>query len=125
MKGMATKVLDSGYSDFVEALQKLGELQSLAGMITSLSQRKDEPWQGKDEGLDLEEQDTYRMMHAFWQMGWIEVREITRKRKSGPRKNYALKVCLDEIVGYFEQERLRRSPLAKEAFQMHKVQVPA
>ena len=125
MKGTATKILDSRYSDFIEALQKLGELKSMARMIARLSYQEDESWQVMEGNLDPGEQDECRMMHAFWQMGWIEVREITNLSKSGLRRKYVLKVCLEEIAGYFKQETLRRSSLAREAVQVQKERVSA
>ncbi len=118
MKGTATKILDRRFSDFIEALQKLGELQSTARMINCLSHQEDESWQGLQEDSGTGEQDEYRMLNAFWQMGWIEVREITKQSKSGLRRRYVLKVCLEEIVEYLKQDKLRRkSSLTGDAFQ--------
>jgi predicted transcriptional regulator len=125
MKGTATKILDSRYSDFVEALQKLGELQSMTRMIVRLSYQEDESWQVRDENLDPGEQDDLRIMHDLWQMGWLEVREITVQSKNGLRRKYVLKVCLEEIARFFEQEKLRRSSMVKEPFQAQKERVPA
>jgi predicted transcriptional regulator len=125
MKGTATKILDSRYSDFIETLQKLGELQSMTRIIARLSHQEDESCQVMEENLDPGEQDGFSIMHAFWQMCWLEVREITKQSKCGLRRKYVLKVCLEEIAVYFKQENLRRSSLARETFQVQKQKVPA
>ncbi len=124
MKG-TTKTLDSRYSDFIETLQKLGELQNMTRMIARLSYQEDQSCQVMEENLDPGEKDDFRIMHDLWQMGWLEVREITMQSKNGLRRKYVLKVCLEEVARFFEQEKLRRSSLAKETFQAQKERVPA
>jgi len=46
--------------------------------------------------LDLEKCEADKMMYSFCQRGWIEIREIEKKRKNGPGKEYTLKVRLDD-----------------------------
>ncbi len=126
MKGTATKVLDRRFSDFIEALQRLGELQSTVRMINRLSQQEDENLQTFQEDLNAGEYDGYRMLQTFWQTGWIEVHEMTKQHKSGLRRRYVLKVCLEEIAEYLKQDRLRRkSTLIGEGFQFQEEKIPA
>jgi predicted transcriptional regulator len=117
MRGTAVRVLDDGYLEFLEALRELGELDSLSLLIADFS--------GAGGGTRSVRPEMNRAIHAFWMMGWIEVREITKKGKYGIKKNYRLKVCLDKIAGHFEQERMRRSTLTADAFRLHKMPVTA
>ena len=126
MRGTAVRVLDERYLEFLGVLRDLGELDGLVQLIAELSAegvRSFDDSRGADTGLILPEMN--RAVHAFWMMGWIELREITRKSKYGLKTNFSLKVCLDKIADHFEQERLRRSLPAVEAFRPHKVPATA
>jgi hypothetical protein len=126
MRGTAVRILDDRYLEFLEALRDLGELKGLVRLIADLSGAGE--WSCDDSGgggTVFLRPEMNRAIHTFWMMGWIEVREITRKSKYGLKKNLSLKVCLDKIADHFEQERLRRSVLAAEAFRLHKVPVTA
>lgn len=125
MKGTVVRVLDDRYLEFIEALRDLGELGSLARLITDLSGAGEESCGDAGGGGVPLRPVVHRSMHAFWARGWIEVREVTRKSKYGLKRNYRLKVSLDKIAEHFEQERLRRSALATEAFRLQKAAVTA
>ncbi len=126
MKGAAVRVLDDRYLEFIAALQKLGEFRSVARMIVRISGAL-----GTEEELDEDiapeslRPEVNRAIHALWKKGWIEVREIRRVSKYGPKKDYRLKVCLDRIENYFEQERISKSVLAGHTFRAHGMAVPA
>jgi predicted transcriptional regulator len=62
-------------------------------------------------------------IYSFWQKGWIEIREMEKKRKNGCDKEYILKVRLEDIVDYFAQERQERSARAKSSFSMQRIPV--
>jgi predicted transcriptional regulator len=125
MRGTAVRVLDERYLEFIEALRNLGELSSITRLIADLSRAGGEPCEDAGGGSIRPEMN--KTIHAFWMRGWIEVREITRKSKYGPKKNYRLKVSLDKISGHFEQERMRRSRaiLTGDAFRLLEAAVTA
>ncbi len=123
MRGAAVRVLDERYLEFIEALRSLGELGSVTRLIVYFSGAGEESRGEMDS--DPMRPELYRVLHAFWEKGWIEVREIRRKSKYGPKKDYRLKVCLEKIASHFEEERMRRSALAGEAFRVHKLPVTA
>lgn len=125
MKGAAVRVLDERYLEFIEALRSLGELGSIIRLIADLSKAGRDSCEDADAGGGPIRPEMNRDIHAFWMMGWIEVREITRKSKYGPKRDYRLKVCLEKIASHFEEERMHRSALADEAFRVHKVPVTA
>lgn len=123
MRGTAVRVLDERYLEFIDALRSLGELGSITRLIADLSRAGEGSCE--DAGGGPIRPETNKTLHAFWTMGWIEVREITRKSKYGPKRNYRLKVSLDKISGHFEQERMRRAVLTGEIFRLQKAAVTA
>ncbi len=127
MRGTEVRVLDERYLEFIEVMRSLGELGSLARLIADLSGSSEEPCNDADPGGGLDEMrpEIIRAIHFFWKMGWIDVREITRKSKYGQRKNYRVSISLDRISEHFEQERLRRSQIAGEVFRLQKAAVTA
>jgi hypothetical protein len=88
MKGRA-KLLDSGFMEFIEYLQKMGELQNILRMIDSYNV----------------ENSGFHMLYSFWRKGWIEIRETDKRRKDWHIKEYALLVRLEEIAAYCAQEK--------------------
>ncbi|MDM7911960.1 MAG: hypothetical protein QUS09_02585 [Methanotrichaceae archaeon] len=125
MKGAAVRVLDERYLGFIEALRSLGELGSITRLIADLSKAGEDSCKDADAGGGPIRPEMNRDIHAFWMMGWIEIREITRKSKYGPKRDFILKVCLDKISDHFEQERTRRSALTGEPFRLQKAVVTA
>jgi predicted transcriptional regulator len=119
------RVLDSRYLEFIEYLQKLGELQSITRMITNLSNQEDEAWERSKAGYEQQERDASKMVYSFWQRGWIEIREIETKRENGQGKDYVIKVRLKKIVEYLEEEKRTRSARSKYVFSGQKMPVPA
>ena len=99
MRGRA-RILDSRYIEFIEYLQKLGELQSITRMITDLSYQENEAWERSEAINKQQEIDASKMMYSFWQRGWIEIREIEKKRENGQVKEYIITVSLKKIVEY-------------------------
>jgi predicted transcriptional regulator len=113
------KLLDSGYWEFIDTLERLGELESTASMINQLSHHENGPLnqagslnQLKDHHLSFGESKTSIMIYEFWKNGWIDACEVKSKCKNKDAKRYKLKICLDEISGYFAQERPERAVLA-------------
>ncbi len=129
MRGTAVRVLDNRYLEFLEALRDLGELGSLARLISGLAGAGEKSYSNADGGMETLAlmPEIGRAIHAFWILGWIEVRETTRKSKYGQKKNYSLKVSLDKIADHFLQEKMHKykSVMAAEAFQAHKAAVMA
>jgi predicted transcriptional regulator len=115
------RILDSRYLEFIEYLQKLGELQSITRMITNLSSQENESWEKTKSGYEQQEKDASKMIYSFWRRGWIEIREIEKKRETGQGKEYIIKVRLKKIVEYFGEEKLDRSARSKYIFSGQKM----
>lgn len=112
MRVSAIRILDDRFMEFIEALQSLGELQNVIKLIAHLSSADEPP---EDVDLDLREVEASTTMRALWENGWIEVREVKRQSKGILRRAYMLRINLEKIARYFEQEKVQRSILAREA----------
>jgi predicted transcriptional regulator len=102
MRVSTVKVLDDKYTEFVEALQGLGELQNIKRLLAYLS----EPYgQIDDEGSELRAIGAVASMRTLWENGWIEVFEAKRQSKGVQRRRYTLRINLEKICCYFKQEQ--------------------
>jgi predicted transcriptional regulator len=124
MRGRA-RVLDSRYLEFIEYLQKLGELQSITRMIANLSYQENEAWERSEGVYEQQEREASKIMYPFWQRGWIEIREIEKKRDNGQAKEYVITISLKMIVEYFGKEKLARSARSKYSLSGQEMPVPA
>ena len=106
MKGRA-KVLNSKFMEFIEYLQKIGELHNIMKIIDSISVKKTENCEKLHTELDESNMSGIDMLFFSWQKGWIEIRETERRGKDWHRKEYALLVQLEEIAAYCGQENSR------------------
>lgn len=112
MRVSAIRILDDGFMEFIEVLQSLGELQSVIRLVAHLSSADEPP---EDADLDLREIEASTAMRALWENGWIEVREVKRQSKGILRRAYTIRMNLEKIARYFEQEKAQRSILTREA----------
>lgn len=111
MKGNGNELLDSGYWKFIDILERLGEFESTTRMINQLSHLDDglsnqaeSLNQSQDRRLSIAGSKTGRLIYEFWKMGLIDACEIKSKGKNKEAKRYKLKICLNEISGYFAQK---------------------
>lgn len=104
MKGRA-KVLDSGFMEFIEYLQKIGELHNILRMIDSFNESEAEGRADLNSGQHSEKEGEFNMLFSFWRKGWIEIRETDRRGKDWHRKEYALLIRLEEISAYCSEKK--------------------
>ena len=111
MKGNGNELLDSGYWKFIDILERLGEFESMTRMINQLSHLDDglsnqaeSLNQSQNRHLSIAGSKTGRLIYEFWKMGLIDACEIRSKGKNKEAKRYKLKICLNEISGYFAQK---------------------
>jgi predicted transcriptional regulator len=56
-------------------------------------------------------------MRAMRQNNWVTERDVSTEGKGRPMKVYKLRIPLDEIIEYFENQKKAESALAMEAIQ--------
>lgn len=91
--------------EFVEYLQKIGELHNILKMINSFNERECEACAELRSGRYNEKEGGFNMLFSFWKKGWIEIRETDRRGRDWHRKEYALLIRLEEIAAYCSQKK--------------------
>jgi predicted transcriptional regulator len=109
MKGFADmgpdrKGPDRIYQEFIMDLGTLGELQSVANLISQFLRPDSIISEEMTILSDSQCSEVIAVMRTLWQEGWIGLLEIKRTRKNERKKIYILKVCLEEIADYFRKE---------------------
>jgi predicted transcriptional regulator len=103
-RGPDRKGPDRKYQEFIMNLSTLGELQSVANLISQFL-RADAILSEEIKILsDSQCSEVIAVMKTLWQEGWIGLLEIRRTRKNEQKKIYILRVCLEEIADYFHKE---------------------
>jgi len=103
-RGPDRKRPDRKYQEFIMNLSTLGELQSVANLISQFL-RQDAILSEEITILsDSQCSEVIAVMKTLWQEGWIGLLEIKRTRKNEQKKIYILRVCLEEIADYFHKE---------------------
>jgi predicted transcriptional regulator len=114
---------DRKYQEFIMNLRTLGELQSVANLISQFL-RQDAILSEEITILsDSQCSEVIAVMKTLWQEGWIGLLEIKRTRKNEQKKIYILRVCLEEIADYFHKEYPSRLGLNSSTLQLQKAAI--
>jgi predicted transcriptional regulator len=117
MRESTVKVLDDKDMEFVETLRSLGVPRNVATLITFLSNVDEASSREIEMGSDLRQPEVSIAMRTLRDNEWIVEKEVKREGKGRPMKVYALKATMDEIINYFEEEKLHESAQAMESIQ--------
>lgn len=117
MRESTVKVLDDKDMEFVETLRSLGVPRNVATLITFLANVSEASSREIEMGSDLRQPEVSIAMRTLRDNGWIDEREVKREGKGRPMKVYSLKATIDEIIKYFEEEKLHESAQAMESIQ--------
>jgi predicted transcriptional regulator len=117
MKESTVKILDDKDMEFVETLRSLGVPRSVATLITFLANVDEASSREIEMGSDLRQPEVSIAMRTLRDNHWIDEREIKREGKGRPMKVYSLRANIDEIIKYFEEQKLHESAQAMESIQ--------
>ncbi|MCJ7445041.1 MAG: ArsR family transcriptional regulator [Methanotrichaceae archaeon] len=117
MKESTVKILDDKDMEFVETLRSLGVPRNVATLITFLANVDEASSREIEMGSDLRQPEVSIAMRSLRENTWINEREIKREGKGRPMKVYSLKASIDEIIKYYEQQKLNESAQAMESIQ--------
>lgn len=112
-RGPDRKGPDRKYQEFIMNLSNLGELQSVANLISQFLRQEEMAILSDSQCSEV-----IAVMKTLWQEGWIGLLEIKRTRKNEQKKIYILKVCLEEIADYFRKEYPSRPGLTSSTLQL-------
>ena len=117
MRESTVKILDDKDMEFVETLRSLGVPRNVATLITFLANVNEASSREIEMGSDLRQPEVSIAMRSLRENNWIEEREIKREGKGRPMKVYSLRASIDEIIKFYEQQKLNESAQAMESIQ--------
>ncbi len=117
IKQSSIKVLDEKDLEFIETLRSLDVQRNVASLITYLSNMEEATSREIEMGTSLRQPEVSIAMRAMREHNWIDERDVKREGKGRPMKVYKLKIPLDEIIEYFENEKKTESAQSMEAIQ--------
>jgi predicted transcriptional regulator len=117
MRESTVKILDDKDMEFVETLRSLGVPRNVATLITFLANVDEASSREIEMGSDLRQPEVSIAMRSLRENNWIEEREIKREGKGRPMKVYSLRASIDEIIKFYEQQKLNESAQAMESIQ--------
>ena len=117
MRESTVKILDDKDMEFVETLRSLSVSRNVATLITFLANVDEASSREIEMGADLRQPEVSIAMRPLRENNWIEEREIKREGKGRPMKVYSLKASFDQIIKFYEQQKLDESAQAMESIQ--------
>jgi predicted transcriptional regulator len=117
MRESTVKILDDKDMEFVETLRSLGVPRNVATLITFLANVDEASSREIEMGSDLRQPEVSIAMRSLRENNWIEEREIKREGKGRPMKVYSLRASIDQIIKFYEQQKLNESAQAMESIQ--------
>jgi predicted transcriptional regulator len=117
MRESTVKILDDKDMEFVETLRSLSVSRNVATLITFLANVDEASSREIEMGSDLRQPEVSIAMQPLRENNWIEEREIKREGKGRPMKVYSLRASIDEIIKFYEQQKLDESAQAMESIQ--------
>jgi predicted transcriptional regulator len=109
--------LDEKDLEFIGALKNLKVPWNVATLITYLANENEATSREIEVGTTLRQPEVSIAMRALRQNNWVEEHEVKVAGKGRPMKVYKLKVPLESIITFYEEEANRESAHAMESIQ--------
>jgi len=112
IKEAAVKMLDEKDHDAIEALRTVGVKRNVAIIIVYLKDLDEATARDIEMGSGLRQPEVSIAMRVLREKGWIAEREVKKEGRGRPMKLYRLTVSIDDIIGYYEEEKRNESSRA-------------
>jgi predicted transcriptional regulator len=109
--------LDDKGLEFIEALRNLKVPRNVAALITYLSDTNEATSREIEMGTNLRQPEVSIGMRVLRKNNWVEEQHIKAAGKGRPMIVYKLRVPLETIIKYYEEESNRVSTHAMESIQ--------
>ncbi len=116
IRDITIKTIDEKDLEFIEGLQSLGVNGNVARLIAYLKSVSEGSSRDIEMATGLRQPEVSIAMRTLRDKGWVREREIKGEGK-GRLKIYSLGATIDEIIGYYEEEKNRESARAMVAIQ--------
>jgi len=105
-------MLDEKDHDAIEALRTVGVKRNVAIIIVYLKDLDEATARDIEMGSGLRQPEVSIAMRVLREKGWIAEREVKKEGRGRPMKLYRLTVSIDDIIGYYEEEKRNESSRA-------------
>jgi predicted transcriptional regulator len=117
IRNITINVADESDFEFAQLLQDLGVKRNVAHLITYLKCVEEASSRDIEKFTGLRQPEVSIAMRTLRERDWIAEHEIKQEGKGRPMKIYKLNATIDEIIGYYETERIHESNQTKMAIQ--------
>ena len=96
----------------IEALEAVGVRRNMATIIVYLTDLEEATSRDIEKGSGLRQPEVSIAMNTLREKGWIAERDKKKEERGRPPKLYKLTVSIDDIIGYYEEEKRNESSRA-------------
>ncbi|MCJ7445102.1 MAG: ArsR family transcriptional regulator [Methanotrichaceae archaeon] len=103
--------------EVVETLRSLGVPRKVSNMLAYLANGVEATSRDIERGSDLRQPEVSIALRALRKHNWIEEKIIRSDGTGRPMKVYRLKTPIEDILRYYEQEKIREANKAMQSIQ--------
>lgn len=117
MRDATIKIVDEKDLEFVEVLQSLGVNRNVASVVIYLIEAKEGSSRNIEMATSLRQPEVSIATRTLREMGWITEHEVKGNGKGRPLKIYSLRTGIDDIIGYYKEQKNQEAAMTMEAIQ--------
>jgi predicted transcriptional regulator len=95
----------------------LGLNRNVASVIIYLLEAKEGSSKNIEMATGLSQPEVSIAMRTLREMGWITERDVKGNGKGRPQKIYSLRTGIDDIIGYYKEQKNQEAAMTMEAIQ--------
>lgn len=119
------RVLEERDKLLIDILWGLGVRRQEATLIVWMNGAGEVSSKDIENGTGIRQSEVSKVLKAMRELGWVDNLGTNNSAKGRPRKVYSLGASLNDIVTYYELQKLRETTLAKDSIQKLKELAPA
>jgi predicted transcriptional regulator len=115
IKDITIRIADEKDFEFIRGLQNLGMNRNVASLVTYLKDVTEGSSRDIEIATGMRQPEVSIAMQTMRAMNWVAEHEIKGDGKGRPMKFYALRLTIDEIIGYYEAKKSQEAAQNMEA----------
>ena len=119
------KALEERDKLLIDILGGLGVRRQEATIIVWMNGAGEVSSKDIEKGTGIRQSEVSKVLKGMRKIGWVDDLGTNNSAKGRPRKIYSLSTSLNDIVMYYELQKLRETTLAKDSIQKLKELAPA
>ncbi|MFB3765783.1 MAG: MarR family transcriptional regulator [Methanotrichaceae archaeon] len=125
MRENNARVLEERDKLFIDILWGLGIRKHEATIIIWMNGAGEVSSKDIENGTGIRQSEVSKVLKTMRELGWVDNLGTNNSTKGRPRKIYTLSASLNDIVTYYELQKLGETTLAKDSIQRLKELAPA